>query len=102
MHKTIEAVRAVDPERQIIIDGLGVGNFAMPELADTGTIHGTRGYAPSALPHFKAQWCEATKGITEDRALSRKSSMATAWTRSSWRSSSRNPSLNLADLFSSN
>ena len=41
------AIRAVDPQRTIVIDGLGGGNVAMPELADLGAVHSTRGYQPA-------------------------------------------------------
>ncbi len=63
MRSAMAAIRAEDPEREIVIDGLGGGNIAMPELADSGAIHSTRGYQPMALTHYRAGWCEAVAGI---------------------------------------
>jgi len=56
MRRTIAAVRAIDPARPIVIDGLGGGNIAMPELADLGVIHSGRGYQPQAISHYLATW----------------------------------------------
>ena len=56
MRRTINAIRAIDPSRQIIIDGYGGGDYALPELADTNTVHSGRGYAPWTLSHYKADW----------------------------------------------
>jgi endoglucanase len=56
MRRVAAAIRAIDPEREIVIDGLGAGNIAMPELADLGVIHSTRGYQPSPVSHWGATW----------------------------------------------
>lgn len=64
MRRTVRAIRAITPERPIILDGLCGGNEAMPELADLGVIHSTRGYQPMAVTHYKAAWCSDTKGIS--------------------------------------
>ena len=50
------AVRSIDPRRPITIDGLDGGNLAMPELADLGAVHSTRGYQPMRVSHFEASW----------------------------------------------
>lgn len=63
--RVVNAIRAISPERPLIIDGLCGGNVAMPELADLGVIHSTRGYQPMAVTHYKANWCEETRGIEE-------------------------------------
>ena len=57
MRTTISAIRAIDPDRDIVLDGLCGGSFAIPELADTGTIHSGRGYMPFEISHYKASWC---------------------------------------------
>jgi len=44
IRRTVAAIHAIDPEREIVIDGLEVGHVAMPELADLGVIHSGRGY----------------------------------------------------------
>lgn len=56
IRRTVAAIRAVDPEREIVIDGLGGGNLAMPELADLGVVHSGRGYQPMPVIHHKATW----------------------------------------------
>lgn len=56
MRRTVEAVRAIDPDRTIVIDGVGGGHQAMPELTDLGVIHSGRGYQPMALTHYRAWW----------------------------------------------
>jgi endoglucanase len=56
MRRTIAAIRAIDPDREIVIDGLGGGHLAMPELADLGVVHSGRGYQPMAISHYQAQW----------------------------------------------
>src|SRR6266545_36370 len=53
---TVAAIRAIDPDREMIIDGLGGGYLAMPELADLGVIHSGRGYNPMPISHHKATW----------------------------------------------
>lgn len=63
MERVISSIKSVDSKRTIIIDGLGGGNLAMPEMAKSGVIHSTRGYQPMALTHYEASWCEDTKGL---------------------------------------
>jgi aryl-phospho-beta-D-glucosidase BglC (GH1 family) len=61
MRRTVAAIRAIDPAREIAIDGLGGGHYAMPELADLGVIHSTRGYQPMPVSHWGAAWWEGWK-----------------------------------------
>ncbi|RZS91463.1 aryl-phospho-beta-D-glucosidase BglC (GH1 family) [Motilibacter rhizosphaerae] len=57
IRRTHAAVRAVDPQRPVVIDGLDGGNLAMPELADlAGTTQSVRGYQPMAVSHYRAEW----------------------------------------------
>jgi len=63
MRRVVRAVRAVDPGREIVIDGLGGGHLALPELADLGAIHSARGYQPMALSHYRAGWWEGHQGL---------------------------------------
>lgn len=59
IRQTIAAIRAVDPERQIVIDGFNGGGSALPELADLGSqnvIHSGRGYYPGHITHHNAEW----------------------------------------------
>lgn len=59
IRQTVAAIRAVDPDRQIVIDGFDGGGSALPELADLGAhnvIHSGRGYEPFMLTHYQAEW----------------------------------------------
>ena len=65
MRRTVDAIRAIDPAREIVIDGLGGGNLAMPELADLGVIHSGRGYQPMSVSHYRASWWQGSEGLPE-------------------------------------
>lgn len=54
--RAVTAIRAIDPGREITIDGLGGGYFAMPELGDLGVTHSGRGYHPMPVTHHQASW----------------------------------------------
>jgi aryl-phospho-beta-D-glucosidase BglC (GH1 family) len=62
IRRVTEAIRSVDPERPIIIDGLGSGHFAVPELADLGVIQSGRGYQPMPVSHYGAGWWSGWNG----------------------------------------
>lgn len=59
---TVAAIREADPEREIVIDGLGGGNIPLPELADLDLIQSGRGYQPMIITHYDAPWCPDTRG----------------------------------------
>mgnify|MGYP001222633379 FL=1 len=63
MERTVAAIRAIDSDRPLILDGLGGGNIAMPELTHLGVIHSGRGYQPMALTHYQASWWEDSKNL---------------------------------------
>jgi len=52
----VDAIRAVDPERLIVADGLQWGNLPVPELAPLKIAQSTRGYQPMPVSHYKAKW----------------------------------------------
>lgn len=56
----VQAIRAVDPQRLIIADGLKWGREPLPQLADLGIGQSTRGYDPFKLTHFKAGWVKGS------------------------------------------
>jgi len=61
MRRTIKAVHEIDPARRLILNGIGGGGIAIPELADTGTVHSGRGYAPFTISHYLAGWVQVKK-----------------------------------------
>ncbi|MFW5788059.1 MAG: glycoside hydrolase family 5 protein [Halanaerobiales bacterium] len=65
IRKTVKAIRAIDPQRTISIDGLGGGNIPLPELADLDVIQCARGYQPMALTHYQAEWWQGDRELPE-------------------------------------
>jgi endoglucanase len=56
IRRATAAIRAIDSQRTIVIDGLDGGGMALPELADLGVIHSGRGYHPMPISHHQATW----------------------------------------------
>jgi endoglucanase len=54
--RLVEAIRAEDPDRLIIADGLRWGGDPVYGLVDAGVGQSTRGYAPMQISHYKASW----------------------------------------------
>jgi aryl-phospho-beta-D-glucosidase BglC (GH1 family) len=54
--RIVEAIRAEDPNRLVICDGLDYGNQPEPRLRALGVRQATRGYQPFGLTHYKAGW----------------------------------------------
>jgi hypothetical protein len=61
IRKMVEAIRAEDPDRLIISDGLEWGQKPVPELKALRIAQATRGYAPSLLSHYKANWIKGNE-----------------------------------------
>ena len=56
VRRLVEAIRAEDPQRLIIADGLRWGTSPVESLAGLGIAQSTRGYEPMQISHFKANW----------------------------------------------
>jgi endoglucanase len=54
--QAVAAIRAEDPERLVISDGLQWGREPIAELSDLGIAQSTRGYDPMGVSHYKASW----------------------------------------------
>ena len=67
IRRTVAAIRAIDPDRPITVDGLDGGNLAMPELADLGVTHSGRGYQPYPVSHWGADWWDGWKAADAPR-----------------------------------
>lgn len=50
------AIRAEDPDRLIIVDGLRWGYDAVKSLVDLGVAQSLHAYEPIQLSHYKAEW----------------------------------------------
>ena len=60
MSAAIDAIREVDPERLIVVDGLSWGTRPVFELVDKKVAQSTRGYNPMQVSHYKASWIEGS------------------------------------------
>jgi len=54
--RLVEAIRAEDPDRLIIADGLRWGRDPVHGLVGLGIAQSTRGYDPMQISHYKASW----------------------------------------------
>jgi endoglucanase len=59
MRAAVQAVRELDPQRLIILDGVSWGNETLPELADLGVGQSCRAYQPMNISHYQASWVQS-------------------------------------------
>lgn len=85
MRRTAAAIRAVTPDREIVIDGLGGGHLPMPELADLGAVHSGRGYMPMAISHYQAEWWEDSQYLPDEPVYPGLVWLGIEWNRDSLR-----------------
>ncbi|MCJ8331249.1 MAG: cellulase family glycosylhydrolase [Lentisphaeria bacterium] len=52
----IKAIRAIDDDRLIMLDGLNYGKDPVLAAEKKGIIYSTRGYSPFNFTHYKADW----------------------------------------------
>jgi len=58
--KAANAIRAHDPDRVLIADGLDYGTIPSYPIKELGIAQAARGYAPFPLTHYKANWVEGS------------------------------------------
>ena len=58
--RLVEAIRVEDPQRLVIADGLKWGNQPVHSLVDLRIGQSTRGYSPSRISHYKANWMKGS------------------------------------------
>jgi len=56
VQRLVAAIRAEDPNRLIIADGLKWGGEPVPELIPLAIAQSTRGYYPLEISHYRASW----------------------------------------------
>ena len=61
VERLVKAIRAHDPERLILADGLEWGRVPVPGLADLKIAQSTRGYDPFRLTHYRADWVQGSE-----------------------------------------
>jgi endoglucanase len=54
--RLVQAIRAQDPQRLVIADGLRWGRDPVYGLVDVGIAQSTRGYDPVQISHYRASW----------------------------------------------
>lgn len=89
----VAAVQAVDPQRLIILDGVGHGAMPCPELADLSTPgergggalvgQSCRGYAPGGVSHYQAPWANGERFPLPEWPGGLDWDLETRWDRSS-------------------
>jgi endoglucanase len=60
VRRLVQAIRAEDPQRLIIADGLRWGRDPVHSLADLGVGQSTRGYDPMEISHHHASWVKGS------------------------------------------
>jgi aryl-phospho-beta-D-glucosidase BglC (GH1 family) len=60
VRRMVEAIRAEDPNRLILADGLDYGRKPVPELIALGIAQATRGYDPMPVSHYQAPWVQGS------------------------------------------
>jgi aryl-phospho-beta-D-glucosidase BglC (GH1 family) len=58
MTRATEAIRAISPDRLILIDGLSVGNVVVDEMIPTGVAQSVHAYWPAQISHYRASWVD--------------------------------------------
>lgn len=65
MTRATEAIRAVTPDRVVIVDGLNVGNVVADELEPLGVAQSVHAYSPAGISHFRASWVDRESKFPE-------------------------------------
>lgn len=65
VRKVAAAIRAEDPQRLIISDGLAWAREPIPELAKLRIAQATRGYTPMDISHYQAGWISGGEQFPE-------------------------------------
>jgi endoglucanase len=65
VRRLVEAIRAEDPARLVIADGLKWGTVPVHGLAGLGVAQSTRGYRPMEISHYKASWVRGSDSWAE-------------------------------------
>ena len=82
MRAAVAAIRRVDPERLIILDGLNYGRRPCPELADLPNVaQSCRAYDPFELTHYRAPWVPFSGRWGSPAWPMRRDSLGRRWNR---------------------
>ncbi len=63
MTRGTEAIREIDPQRRIFVDGLSVAHDPVEELVGLGVGQSTHAYWPGGISHYRAPWVDRNAGF---------------------------------------
>jgi endoglucanase len=63
VRRAVAAIRKIDPDRIIIVDGVSFGNRPMPQLRDLGVVQSCRAYLPMQISHYQADWVRGMRQV---------------------------------------
>jgi len=63
VRRLLEAIRAEDPDRLVICDGLAGGVFPCADLVPLGVAQAGRGYVPVGVTHYRAGWVDGAEDL---------------------------------------
>ncbi len=81
MSRATDQIRAVSPQRVVIIDGLEVGNRVVTEMIPSGVVQSVHAYSPGGISHFRASWVDKESKFPEPTWPLLKSDGTVAWDR---------------------
>lgn len=65
MRAGVAAIRAISPERPLLLDGLRYAQLPIPELQDLGIAQSVHSYEPHRISHYKAEWVAGSQMLPE-------------------------------------
>ncbi|MCC7495125.1 MAG: cellulase family glycosylhydrolase [Fimbriimonadaceae bacterium] len=65
MTRATEAIRAIDPQRLILIDGYGAGSKIVDEMIPAKVAQSVHAYWPSRISHYRAGWVDRESKMVE-------------------------------------
>lgn len=65
MARAADAIRQHNPQRVIIVDGLGVGNDVATELIPAKVAQSVHAYWPAQISHFRAGWVDRNSSFPQ-------------------------------------
>lgn len=63
MQSAIDAIRAVSPDRIIVVDGLSVGRNVVECLIASQVAQSTHAYHPAQISHYRASWVDRDRSF---------------------------------------
>ncbi|OPZ22892.1 MAG: Endoglucanase C307 precursor [candidate division BRC1 bacterium ADurb.BinA364] len=65
MTRATQAIRAVSPERIVIIDGMQAGKLVVESMAGAGVGQSVHAYWPGQISHYRASWVDSSSSFPE-------------------------------------